>query len=79
MAHGLVVPSEARALAQEAAEARRLDPTQRVELFCSIMQVIQEVWASLPEAERRRRIRIGEQLDRGPRPWWMGLAPQARP
>lgn len=79
MAERLVVPSEAESLAQEAAEARRLDPTQRVELFCSLMQVIQEIWASLPPGEQWRRLRIAEQLDAGPRPWWTGLAPGARP
>jgi hypothetical protein len=79
MVERLPVPDEAEAMALEAAEARRLDPAQRVELFCSIMQVIQEVWASLPPAEQWRRIRIAERLDPAPRPWWTGLAPGARP
>jgi hypothetical protein len=74
-----IVPDERVELARAASEMRRLSAADRVALFASIMRMIETVWASLPPAERWRRIRIGEQLDGGPRPWWMGVRPDARP
>lgn len=71
---------ERESLAQEAAEMRRLGPAERVELFCSIMRMVETVWATLPAAEQWRRLRLAEQID-GPRPepWWMGVRSEARP
>lgn len=71
---------ERESLAQEAAEMRRLGPAERVELFCSIMRMVANVWATLPAEEQWRRLRLAEQID-GPRPepWWMGVRREARP
>lgn len=67
-------------LAEEAQEARRLSPEQRVELFASIMNMIQGIWQSLPFEEQWRRLGIGETID-GPRPkpWGLGVRTDARP
>jgi hypothetical protein len=73
----LRVPDERESLLQEAREMNRLTAAQRVELFCSIMQAIAEVWAPLPFAERMRRVRIGEALEASPRPWWKGVRASA--
>jgi hypothetical protein len=73
----LRVPDERESLAQDARDMQRLTPAERVELFCSIMHMVQLVWASLPSEERLRRLRIGEELEPGPRPWWRGLRPGA--
>jgi len=71
---------EQQTLAQEVREMQRLGPAERVELFCSIMRMIDNVWASLPFEEKWRRLKLAEQID-GPRPepWWMGMKPEARP
>jgi len=75
-----LVPDEQAELAQAAREAQRLSPSERVALFVSIMQTIENIWASLPPEERWRRIVIGEEIDDpAPRPWWLGVRPDARP
>ena len=55
-------------------------PGERMALFCSIMRMIDNVWASLPFEEKWRRLKLAQQID-GPRPepWWMGLKAEARP
>lgn len=76
----LPIPDERAELAQQVREMQRLTHAERAELFCSIMQAIGLVWASLSPAEQWRRIQIGEAIDGpGPRPWWMGVRPDARP
>lgn len=75
----LRIPDECESLAQEARDMSRLTPAQRVELFCSIMRMIQSVWASLPVEERLRRLRIGEEVEPGPRPWWRDMRRGAKP
>jgi hypothetical protein len=57
-----------------------LSPEQRMDLFCSIMRMIDRVWATLPFEEKWRRLQLAAQID-GPRPepWWMGVKPEARP
>lgn len=74
------LPNEQDQLAEEAREAQRLSPEQRVELFASIMDMVQEIWKSLPFDEQWRRLRIGKTID-GPRPspWWLGVRADARP
>jgi len=71
---------EQETLAQEVLEMQYLGPAERMALFCSIMRMIDHVWASLPFAEKWRRLKLAEQID-GPRPepWWMGCKPEARP
>jgi hypothetical protein len=74
------LPSEDEQIAEEAREARRLTPAQRVELFISIMQMIGNTWQSLPFAEQWRRLGLAEAVD-GPRPvpWWSGMRADRRP
>jgi len=71
---------EQETLAQEVREMHQLGPAERVELFCSIMRMIDNVWASLPFEEKWRRLQLAAQID-GPRPepWWMGAKAEARP
>ena len=73
-------PLEQIQFAEEAREAQRLTPEQRVELFASIMDMIQGIWQSLPFEEQWRRLGIGETID-GPRPspWGPGDRPGAQP
>ena len=66
-------------LRRDAEESRNLTPEQRVDIFCSLMQMIADIWASLPRAEQWRRLQIGDELEPGPRPWWTALPPGARP
>ena len=73
------LPSEAEQLAEEAREARRLTPAQRVELFVSIMEMIGSAWRSLPFEEQWRRLQIGEVLEPRPVPWWSGVRVDRRP
>ena len=69
-----------RQLAEEAREARRLTPEQRVELFTSIMAMIQGIWESLPFEEQWRRLRLAEQIDgKRPEPWWSGVRADVQP
>lgn len=71
---------EHQSLAKEAAEMRRLGPAERVELFCSIMRMIDTIWATLPAEEQWRRLRLAEQIDGArPEPWWLGVRCEARP
>ena len=73
-------PNEQVQFAEEAREAQRLTPEQRVELFASIMNMIQGIWQSLPFEEQWRRLGIGETID-GPRPspWGPGVRQEAQP
>lgn len=73
------LPSEAEQLAEEAREARRLTPDQRVELFVSIMEMIEGTWRALPFAEQWRRLQLGESIDARPVPWWSGVRADRRP
>ena len=64
----------------EAAEGSvGLDAEARVALFQSLQERLDAVWETLDEAERARRIHLSESLDQGPKPWWRGLRPEARP
>jgi len=75
----LRVPDERTSLMGEVRDLIGLSPSARVELFCSIMAMVQVVWASLPPAERLRRLRIGEAIEPAPRPWWRGMRREAQP
>lgn len=64
---------------EESRRFRGMTPEERMAVFKDILGMISAAWASLPEEERRRRLRIGESLDPRPDPWWRNLRPEARP
>ena len=53
--------------------------SERMAMFRDLMETIDAIWQGLSPEERLRRLRIGEQLNRRPDPWWKLLKPGALP
>ncbi|MCI0651828.1 MAG: hypothetical protein L0Z55_08085 [Planctomycetes bacterium] len=52
---------------------------ERAEMFIGIQEFVGAIWDNFTEEEMRRRLRIAEELDRLPHPWWSRMRPEAQP
>jgi hypothetical protein len=52
---------------------------ERWAMFSSIQRMVAATWEGLSEHEMRRRLRVGEELDPRPEPWWKNVRPEEIP
>jgi hypothetical protein len=52
-------------------------PEERYRMFVGIQRALAAIWEHFDEAEMRRRLRIAEELDRRPEPWWRNVRPES--
>jgi hypothetical protein len=48
-------------------------PEERNAMFASIQRLVGSIWEQLSREEMRRRLRIAEELDPRPEPWWRNI------
>jgi hypothetical protein len=46
-------------------------------MFADLLSTVSAVWQNLSPEERRRRMRITDQLDPRPDPWWKNFRDEA--
>lgn len=71
------VASDRDEIVAEAERFRGMGPAERMEIFKDILAMVSAAWASLPEEDRLRRLRIGDELDPRPEPWWKNVRKDA--
>ena len=71
--------SERETTIADAASSEGKSPEERMAMFADLLTTIDVIWANLTPEERERRIRISEELDRRPDPWWRRLRPEVIP
>ena len=63
----------------DAASSIGRTPEERMAMFADLLATVDAVWRHLSPEERRRRMRIADQLQRRPDPWWKNIRPNAIP
>lgn len=76
---GLFSQSERDAIIADARSSEGKSPAERMAMFADLLATVDVLWANLSEEERRRRMRIADQLDPRPEPWWKNLRPEGLP
>ena len=71
--------SERESIIADAASSKGKSPEQRMAMFADLMATVDAVWMHLSPEERRRRMRIADQIHRRPDPWWRNVRPEAQP
>lgn len=69
--------SEVDQIRRDAASSEGKSPQERMAAFADLLATVSAVWQHLPEEERRRRMRIADQLHRRPEPWWKNFRAEA--
>ena len=73
----IFVPSELEAIKNDALTSQGKSPDERTAMFISIMAAVKAMQSHLTDEERARRMRIAEQLDPRPDPWWRNVRKEA--
>ena len=63
-------------IAAEAESSLGRTPEERYEMFRSIQRLLDAIWSGLSDEDMRRRLRIGEEMDPRPEPWWKDVKPE---
>jgi hypothetical protein len=71
--------TERETVIADAASSEGRTPQERMAMFADLLATIDAIWASLSPEERLRRLRIAEEIDRRPEPWWRNLRRDAIP
>ena len=71
------VQSEFQAIKNDALTSQGKSPEERTAMFISIMAAVEAMQAHLSHEERARRMRIAEQLNPRPDPWWRNVRKEA--
>ena len=65
--------TERESIIADARSSEGKSPAERMRMFADLLATVDAVWESLSPEERRRRLRIAEELDRRPELWWNNL------
>jgi len=52
---------------------------ERSEMFLGLQALVAAIWAGLSEEEMLRRLKIADELEPRPEPWWRDVRPEALP
>ncbi len=63
----------------DAASSDGKSPRERIEILRGLLATVDALWAGLTLEERARRMRIYDELNASPNPWWKNLRPEAIP
>jgi hypothetical protein len=69
--------TDLQAIARDALSSEGKTPQQRMAMFADLLETVAAIWDHLTPDERRRRMRIADQLNRRPEPWWINFRPEA--
>jgi hypothetical protein len=69
--------SEIESIKKDAVSSEGKTPGERMAMFADLLQTVSAVWQHLSPEERRRRMRIADQLNRRPEPWWKNFRAEA--
>jgi hypothetical protein len=62
---------------RDAVSSEGKTPEQRMAMFGDLLAAVSAVWQDFSPEERRRRMRIADQLNRRPDPWWENFRAEA--
>jgi hypothetical protein len=77
MAVAIFVPSEFESIKNDALTSEGKSPEERTAMFVSIMSAVRAMQSHLTDQERARRMRIADQLNARPDPWWQNVRAEA--
>jgi len=69
--------SEVESIKKDALTSEGKSPDERTAMFLSIMEAVKAMQNHLSNEERARRMRIGDQLEPRPEPWWRNVRKEA--
>jgi len=69
--------SEIESIKRDAASSEGKTPEQRMAMFVDLLRTVSAVWDNFSSEERRRRMRIADELNRRPDPWWKNFRDEA--
>jgi hypothetical protein len=69
--------SERESIIRDAVSSEGKSPEQRVAMFVDLMKTVDAILDHLPPEERARRLRIADQLEPRPDPWWRNFRREA--
>jgi hypothetical protein len=69
--------SQRESIARDAFSSEGKTPQERLAMLEDLMQATEAILSSIPPEERLRRLRIADQLDPLPKPWWRNFRPEA--
>lgn len=69
--------SELESIRNDALTSEGKSPEERTAMFLSIMEAVMAMQSHLSDEERHRRMRIREELQPRPVPWWRNVRKEA--
>jgi hypothetical protein len=69
--------TELEATKQDAFSSEGKTFEQRTAMFLGLMETVEAIQSSFSAEERARRLRISDQLDPRPEPWWRNFRKEA--
>lgn len=69
--------SELQSIERDAASSAAKTPAERVDMFVDLITATDAILAGVSPSERVRRLRIADELDPRPKPWWRHIRREA--
>ena len=73
----LYAQSEFEAIKRDAFSSEGKTPEERTAMFLDLMETVEAIQSQFSVGERARRMRIADQLDPRPDPWWRNIRKEA--
>jgi hypothetical protein len=73
----IFAPSVLESIKKDAQSSEGKSPDERTAMFLSIMDAVEAMQSHLSHEERARRMKIAEQLQPRPEPWWRNIRKEA--
>ncbi len=69
--------TEMETIRKDAVSSEGRSAEERMAVFADLLSTVAAIWQHLSDDERRRRMRIADQLNRRPEPWWKNFRSEA--
>ena len=69
--------TEMETIRKDAVSSEGRSAEERMAVLADLLSTVAAIWQHLSDDERRRRMRIADQLNRRPEPWWKNFRSEA--
>jgi hypothetical protein len=75
--HNFCAQSELETIKRDAYSSQSATPEERTAMFLDLMEMVDAIQSHFAPEEHIRRMRVADQLDPRPDPWWRNIRKEA--